>query len=269
MEPRRFDVRRGRIRAMSGYVGLAEARKLGGLRLVLLRGVPSPWGQAAKGILELKRIPFQKAQLLPEEPRELLHEWTGQDSFPAAMYEDERPRTGWAEILFLAERLAPTPALIPPDPDDRALMFGLSHEICGEMGLGWCRRLVALGDAMRAGGNPQLASMGRKYGSSRGEEGAASARSAEVLGVLSRQLERQQRAGRRHLVGNALSAADIYWATFSNLVAPLPPEQLAMPEALRPAFTAREPAVLAALSPALLAHRDYVFASHLRLPMEL
>ncbi len=254
---------------MSDFIGISEARARKGLRLVLLRGLPSPWSQAAKGIFELERVPFQKVQLLPEEPRELLREWTGQDSFPAAMYDDERPRTGWAEILLLAERLAEKPSLIPAEPADRALMFGLSHEICGELGLGWCRRLASLGAAMRAGGNPALAAMGQKYGSSRAEEERASARCAEVLRLLSQQLERQQRAGRRHLVGEALSAVDLYWATMCNLVAPLPPEQLALPDAMRFAFECRDPEVLAALSPALLAHRDRIYAEHLRLPVEL
>ncbi len=254
---------------MSEFIGLKQARGAKGLRLVLLRGVPSPWGQAAKGIFEWKRIPFQKVQLLPDEPREWLREWTGQDSFPAAMFDAERPRTGWAEILFLAERLAPAPALIPADPAERALMFGLAHEICGELGLGWCRRLVALGMGMRAGANPQLAAMGQKYSSSGLEEARASARSAEVLRLLSQQLERQQRAGKRYLIGDALSALDFYWATMSNLVVPLPPEQLVLSETLRPAFTSREPEVLAALTPELLAHRDFMYANHLRLPVEL
>jgi glutathione S-transferase len=254
---------------MSDFIGIREARKRKGLRLALLRGVPSPWGQAAKAIFEWKKIPFQRVQLLPDEPRELLREWTGQDSFPAAMFDDERPRTGWAEILFLAERLAPTPELIPADPGDRALMFGLAHEICGEMGLGWCRRLVLLGASMRAGSTEPLAAMGFKYGSSDAEQARANARCIEVLRLLSQQLARQQRAGKRHLVGSDLSAVDFYWATMCNLVVPLPPEQLALPDALRPAFTCSDPAVLGALSPELLAHRDFVYANHVKLPVEL
>src|SRR5262245_24001889 len=203
---------------MSEFIGIREARARDGLRLLLLRGVPSPWGQAAKAILEWKQIPFQRVQLLPDEGREWLREWTAQDSFPAAMYDDERPRTGWAEILFLAERLAPEPALIPADPAERALMFGLSHEICGELGLGWCRRLVALGPGMRAGGDAQLASLAHKYGASETAEARAAARCSEVLRLLSDQLASQLGRGRRCLVGSQLSAVDFYWATMSNLV---------------------------------------------------
>jgi hypothetical protein len=56
------------------------------------------------------------------------------------MYNNERPRAGWAEILLLSERLAPNPSLLPKDAVDRALVFGLAHEICGEQGLAWSRR---------------------------------------------------------------------------------------------------------------------------------
>jgi len=45
-------------------------------------------------------------------------------------------RTGWLEILNLAERLAPLPGLLPPDPAQRALVVGRSNELLGEWGLG-------------------------------------------------------------------------------------------------------------------------------------
>ena len=44
--------------------------------------------------------------------------------------------------MLLAERLAPAPALLPADPASRALALGLAHELCGEAGLGWSRRLA-------------------------------------------------------------------------------------------------------------------------------
>jgi glutathione S-transferase len=185
------------------------------------------------------------------------------------MYEGERPRTGWAEILFLAERLGPEPPLIPRDPAERALMFGLSHEICGEMGLAWARRLVLLGPRMANSAEPMLQGFARKYGSGPAELKAADRRVAEVLGLLARQLRTQRAAGREFLVGDRLSAVDLYWATFCNLVAPLPPAQLPMPENLRAQFGALEPEVAAALDPALLEHRDRIYRQYLKLPVEL
>src|SRR5499426_2575422 len=126
------------------WVGIAEARALPGLRLLVLRGAPSPWSMAARAIFDLKRIPHQKVFVAPGDAPGALLEWTGQTSFPAAMYGDERPRTGWAEILLLAERLAPEPPLLPADPEERAVVFGIAHEICGELGLAWCRRLLGI-----------------------------------------------------------------------------------------------------------------------------
>jgi hypothetical protein len=80
----------------------------------------------------------RRAPGLDSEP---LRQWAGQRSGPVAVYENERPRSGWAEILLLAERLTAKPSLLPTDPFDRALVFGLAHEICGEGGLGRSRRL--------------------------------------------------------------------------------------------------------------------------------
>ena len=73
-----------------------------------------------------------------------------------------------AEILLLAERLAPTPSLLPADPAVRALAFGLAHEICGEAGLGWSRRLQMVHASLQnAGGFPVPVAkyLGKKPGS--------------------------------------------------------------------------------------------------------
>ena len=121
------------------YVSVEEAIERKGLRMVVVGGVPSPWGEAAKGILHLKRIAWTAVRLSYDS--EPLKQWAGQRSGPVAIYDGERPRSGWAEILLLAERLAPTPALLSKDAAERALVFGLAHEICGEDGLGWARRL--------------------------------------------------------------------------------------------------------------------------------
>src|SRR5215472_15577444 len=121
------------------YIGVEEARKRKGLRMVVVGSVPSPWGEAAKGILHIKRIEWAAVRLVYDS--EPLREWAGQRSGPVAIYDDEPPRAGWAEILLLAERLAPEPRLLPADPGQRALLFGISHEICGQAGLGWSRRL--------------------------------------------------------------------------------------------------------------------------------
>jgi len=255
---------------MSEFVSIAEGQKQSGLRLVLLRGLPSPWGQAARGIFRVKGLDYTAVSPGRDDALEALEAWTGQTSYPAAMYENEAPRSGWAEILLLAERLAPKPALIPADARQRALLFGVAHEICGEMGLGWARRLVAVDTGLRADpGNAISKMLGDKYGYREDSAVEAPGRVIATLRMLTGLLAESHAAGGRYLLGTELSAVDIYWATFCNLVRPLPPEQLAMPEALRPMFTANDDATLEALDPTLLEHRDMMYAEHLELPVVL
>ena len=147
------------------YVSVEEAINRGGVRMVVVGGVPSPWGEAAKGILHIKALEWVAVRLAYDS--EPLKEWTGQRNGPVLIYENERPRNGWAEILLLSERLAPTPSLLPADPTERALVFGLAHEICGEAGLGWSRRLPLVHSGLQnAGGFPERVSkyLGKKYG---------------------------------------------------------------------------------------------------------
>jgi len=195
---------------------------------------------------------------------------TGQASYPAALYEKEPPRSAWADILLLAERLAPEPALVPADAEERARFFGLAHEICGTDGLGWALRLVMIHGGMQASPPNRLtAYLAPKYGYSPEAAQAAPARAAAVLRVLSAQLARERARGNAYLMGPSLSALDLYWAAFSNLVSMLPPDQCPVPAPMRAMFANHPPEVAAALDPALIAHRDFVFAKHVGLPLEL
>ena len=132
------------------YVSVDEAVKCGGLRMVVVGGVPSPWGEAAKGTFHIKGIDWSAVRLAYDS--EELKTWAGQRNGPIAIYEQERPRSGWAEILLLAERLSPARSLLPRDPIDRALAFGLAHEILGEAGLCWSRRLQLIEAGLRDAG---------------------------------------------------------------------------------------------------------------------
>lgn len=255
----------------TGPVSIAAAKALPGLRLVVLQGLPSPWSQAAKAILRVKRIPYTLVHRSKDDAPGALEDWTGQASFPAAMYEAERPRAGWAEILHLAERLAPEPALVPAEPEQRAFFFGVAHEICGEMGLGWCRRLeLVAGGLAGTKPDPMAVWLGGKYGYSPETAALAPARVHAVLGLLAELLAEARARGGRYLLGAELTALDLYWATFCNLVAPLPEAQMPMPPAFRALFTSPDPAVhdLAAKS-GLLELRDRVYAEQLELPVLL
>ncbi len=256
---------------MVEFVSVAEARMRDGLRVVMVGGVPSPWGEAVKGILHVKQIPYVACRMTPEMPA--VKDWTGHESAPIAVYAQEKPRTGWAEILLLAERLAPAPSLLPADPEERALCLGLCHEICGEEGLGWSRRLASIHASLTGEGGGFAEGVARYLGPKYGyrPEAAAGARRrvVELLGLFAARLRRQREAGRDYLLGEALGAADLYLATFMALFKPLPPEQCPIPDALRAAFETLDDAIKAALDPVLLEHRDRIYARHLELPLTL
>ena len=239
-----------------------------GLRLVLVRGVPSPWSQAAKAILEIKGLPYVAAPLDVGAANAEIAAWSGQNSAPVVAWQGEKPINRWLDILLLAERLAPPPSLLPADPLQRALAIGLGHEMLGERGIAWNRRLQMFAGAVASGNAGRLAPLVDKYGFDTGDAAAAGGRIAATLRALAAQLKAQQARGVPFLVGEALSAADIYWVAVANIIAPLPAAQCPMREASRAAFTASDPAIVAALDPVLVEHRDRIFKAHFRDPME-
>jgi hypothetical protein len=258
---------------LADYVDVAEARSMPGLRLVLTAGVPGPWGEAAKGLFRVKRMPFVRVRQEGGGPNRDLAEWTGQTSAPVAAWNDERPRTTSTEILFLAERIAADPPLFPARADDRALMLGMSHEVYGELGLGWCRRLMIF-DTVLGGADPAatettgVGAMAVKYGYSRPAARAAQARVAAIVEMLAGQLAREQRRGSRFFIAGQLTALDIYWAAFAAMLEPLPHDVCPMPASIRALYSVTDPATLAALDRRLLEHRDFVYREFLELPLD-
>ena len=256
------------------YVEPEDARAMTGLRLALTTGVPGPWGEAAKSIFHVKKLDFVPVRQTAMEANEALVEWTGHRNAPIAVFEDEPARVGWAEILALAERLAPTPSLVPDDERDRALMMGLSHALCSEDGLGWNRRVQLLAtmlSAPEARENPALAGtrlLGDSYGFSVEAAARADDRVCKILRLFAEQLAIQRESGHEYLMGPSLTAVDVYWATFAALIEPMPAERCPMPDMLRAGYGAITPAIAEALDPALLAHRDLVYERHLHLPMD-
>ena len=252
------------------YIGVEEARNRNGLRMVVVGNVPNPWGEAAKGILHIKGVAWAAVRLVYDS--EPLREWAGQRSGPVAIYDNEQPRSGWAEILLLGDGLAPTPSLLPADPAERALVFGISHEICGEEGLGWSRRLQLIhAGVQKTGGFPEQVAkyLGRTY-RYRPEAGvAATPRVAALLRMLAGRLQAQHEKGSRYYVGSSLTAVDVYSATFMALFDPLPHEQCEMAASIRAAFETRDAQTEAALAPILLRHRDMMYAEYLELPLSL
>ncbi len=256
---------------MAHYLSVEEAIPLKGLRLVLTRGVPGPWGEAAKAILHVKRIPYVKVAQIAGENDEALIRWSGAANAPTAMYDGERARSERHALLALAERLAPNPPLVPSDPEQRALCLGLTNEVAGELGFGWCRRILLLQvgpntpPPMRA----MLEALNARYASPDFPPARAAERCAEIMRALARRLHAQRQRGSDYLLGDSLTVADLYWATFAVMLQPLPEAKCPMNPAQRAMYTARDPLLTAALDPVLLAHRDTIYDRHLELPVDV
>jgi glutathione S-transferase len=255
------------------FVDLEAARAARGLRLVTPGAIPSPWSEAAKEIFHLKALPVQVVRFRRDEPA--FFAWTEARNVPAVLYDDEPPRTGWAEILALAERLGGARSLVPADAPARVRMYGLAHELAGEGGFGWSARLLMvhgglISDGARGFPLPIARHLAPKYGYAPERAEAAFARLLEVANIFDRQLSESQAAGHRYLLGADLTALDIYLATFLTPAASITEFDCpAMRPEVRQAFAYLHAEIGSVLPSALLAHRAFMFERHLRWPIPL
>jgi len=70
------------------YVSVEEAMQRDGLRMVVVDSTPSPWGEAAKGLLHIKNIEWATMRL--NHGSEILSAWPGQQGGPVAFYNNEK-----------------------------------------------------------------------------------------------------------------------------------------------------------------------------------
>jgi glutathione S-transferase len=267
------------------YVTIAEARSMSGLRIVLgAFPIPGPWHEACKGVFYAKGLDYVPVRSSNEGESDLavgmnnsqseLVEWTAQSSAPVVVWNDERPRSLWNDQLYLAERLQPEPRLIPADMADRVRMFGFANELMGEGGLLYSKRHFMSGPHLDAlpqddPGRAGLTYLGQKYGYSEEALAGATNRVITILSALDEQLASQRARGSHYLVGHTLSALDIYWATSCGFLDPMPEERCPMATAYRAPNLYGTPnaEIERALTPALRAHRDFVYERHLELPI--
>ena len=257
---------------MTQFYEVNEARGMPGLKLVLTKGVPNPWAEAAKAVFEVKRIPFLRVAQRVMRRNADLQDWTGQTSAPAVILDDQKPRTNWSDIIFLAEQMQPEPALIPRDPRERLTMFGFLHEIAGQMGFGWCRRLLFTHGVLSDSSSPIRAVgeyIGGRYGYAGSDPGALERRVREIAALFAKQLRDQRERGSRFFVGERLTAADLYWAASSRCIEPLPETVCDMEPVARQLYTLVDPEMRGAIDPILLEHRDWVYQTYLTLPVQL
>ena len=250
-------------------VNITAARERPGLRLVTRRGVPTPWAQAAKGIIELKGLPCVLAQETLEDGKGAHQSWTGDGGAPHVAYNDEPLRSGWAQVLELVERLAPNPSLIPADGRARAEMFGLANELCGEMGLGWSLRRIMIHTSLTEpdaeGAFPERVAhyLGDKYGYNVHSVEQAPERVRTIIATLSDTL------GDKAYFFGTLSALDVYWATFGNMFLLLNEEELPAVPLARNAWALGGGKFRDVLPDNLVTHHRKMYEEHLGLPVQL
>lgn len=250
------------------YVDLAQAREMTGLRLVCVKGLPSPWSVAARAIFTLKRVDFVPVAQAGGQDNPELVEWTRHRNAPVAIYNDEAPRVRWLEIVHLAERLGSGPSLIPTDINDRMAMVGLTSEMAEPHGFAWNGRLLMMKMMHDAMGDGALEMpLFKDYGYSVEAASGATTLTREFLQMLSARLEAQKAKGSDYLFGTSLTAADVYWAYFSLLMHPMTPDENPMPDQMRQTWEAIG-SIIGDYNPIVIEHRDRVFEKHLTLPID-
>jgi len=265
------------------YIPIAQAREMSGLRVVLgAYPIPGPWRESCKGVLHVKGLSYTGVQSSDAGASDLaigidnsqseLIAWTGQASAPAIAYNDELPRSKWYDQLLLAERLAPEPCLIPEGINDRVLMFGLANELLGENGLVWKKRHLMVHEPLQTlpEDDEQRSFwifLGNKYGYSPEAADRAGHDIAAILDVFNQRLAAQKASGSRFLVGDSLSAVDIYWAAACGLLSPMEEARCPMFDGFRGPYGNAHPAIAKSLSAELIAHRDFIYDQFLELPI--
>ena len=161
---------------------------------------------------------------------------------------------------------------MPDDDGARVRMFGLSHELLGEGGLGWSVRLLLthLGlttDGERGWPKPVAEYLAPRYGYGPERVSAARARALGVLAQLDRTLAESRARGHEYLLGAAPTALDVHCAVSLAPLVPMSEAECPMPPPVRRAFETLDDDVRAAVSSALLAHRALMFERHLVLPV--
>ena len=204
------------------FITLDEAASMEkGTRVTFVPGVQAMYAEALKNICYVKNIPLTRVshplmgvdKETGEDRQAKLYELTSQTSLPTMFHDKERPRNVWTEQLALAERIGTkdSPKLIPDNFELRVEMFGICAVVLGEDGLVWNMRIM------------MDSPLAQKYGYSEEASAAAPGKIGEVITLIDDRLKAQEKNGSPYLIGDSLTALDIYWATMSMTVLPVPP----------------------------------------------
>ena len=255
------------------FISLDDAAAMTqGTRITFIPGIQALYSEALKNICYVKGIPVIRA-LHPmmgvdketgEDRQARLFELTSQTGLPTMFFDDERPRNVWTEQLALAESIGSpsSPALIPDDYKHRVEMFGLCAITLAEDGLVWNMRILNDG------------ALSRKYGYNARTSAAAPGKIVEIISVIDACLEQQAQRGSQYLVGDAITAADIYWATMSMCITATPPDIMPVTQQNQGmlkffASNSKRPEIAQVLSTRIIDHQRYILTTYCETPAVL
>ncbi len=116
--------------------------------------------------------------------------------------------------------------------------------------------------------------LGQKYGYSEEASSAAPGKIAEVIALIDSRLAAQEKNGSRYLVGDSLTAVDIYWATMSMTILPVPLE--IMPKTQQNQgmlgffeMNSKIPEIADALTKRIQEHQQYILTTYCETPAVL
>ncbi|MFT7141417.1 MAG: glutathione S-transferase, partial [Sulfitobacter sp.] len=155
-------------------------------------------------------------------------------------------------------------SLYPADRTERMMMVGLINEIAGENGFAWNARQLMLNATYQAVGdkaykNPML----KDYQFDPDKVESVKASLNDFLAFLAKHLDTQPG---HYLIGNQFSAADLYWAYFSNLLRPQAETINPMPGFLRKSYELTA-TLIDPFDESLVTQRDWIFDQHLETPL--
>ena len=243
-----------------------------GTRVTFVPGVQAMYAEALKNICFVKNIPLTRV-LHPlmgvdketgEDRQAKLYQLTSQTSLPTMFHDKERPRSVWTEQLALAERIGTndSPKLIPDNFEHRVEMFGVCAVVLGEDGLVWNMRIM------------MDSPLAQKYGYSEEASAAAPGKIAEVIALIDNCLKVQEKNGSSYLIGDSLTALDVYWATMSMTILPVPLE--IMPKTQQNQgmlgffeMNSKIPEIANVLSNRIRDHQQYILTTYCETPAVL
>ena len=255
------------------FISIDEAAMMTiGTRVTFLPGIPALFSEALKNICFVKSVPLIRVlhprmgtdEVTGEDRQTRLYDLTAQTSLPTMFHDEERPRNVWIEQLALAEKIGAdgTPMLLPENFEQRAEVIGLCGILVAEDGFIWNMRILT---------DSPLA---QKYGFSEETSASAPSKMAEIITIFDQRLEAQAQRGSNYLVGDTLTAVDIYLATFSMSVLPPPPEIMPltrqnhrMLEYFR--ANAEIPEIAKALTKRIEEHQLFILTTHCETPAVL